>query len=108
MAQTFASYEKVKNDHPFLSCSYLITIWHDLEILSGKRSIWIGHMIEAILKTWIENRDLKPWRALPFLVLWGIWLGHNLITFKDNLRPSFQFLVQIWALMSYFKTPSEN
>jgi hypothetical protein len=36
-------------------------------------------------KDWFTERELKAYRALPYLVVWGIWLAWNAIIFKDQL-----------------------
>lgn len=42
--------------------------------------------------------------SLSFLSLWGIRLVRNSNIIEDTLRPSFQTMAQIWALMSHFRT----
>lgn len=56
------------------------------------------------LMTWFERKDLKIYRTLPFLVLWGVWLAHNLVIFQKKINPTFQTTTQVCSLFQLYQT----
>jgi len=38
---------------------------------------WAIKCHNFISSSWFANKDLKPFKVLPYLVLWGIWLACN-------------------------------
>jgi len=47
--------------------------------------------------------NLKPYRALPYLVMWVSWLAQNSALFEENKVPSFTTSTQVMGLLSYYK-----
>jgi hypothetical protein len=87
----------------FFSCTYSQQIWRDLEGHLGLTNLWNMDTIEGCFSGWFSNTDLKPFQALPFLVLWGIWLAHNSILFEERFVPYFKTSAQVLGLLSYYK-----
>jgi hypothetical protein len=50
------------------------------------------------LRKWFRMEELKAFRVLPRLVLWGIWLSHNDNIFNDKQKPTVQVYSQVYGL----------
>lgn len=48
----------------------------------------------------VQKRELKAYRAIPCLVLWGIWLAHNDSLFNGIQKPTFQVFSQVNGLFN--------
>ena len=38
----------------------------------------------------VTNLPKKPFRAFPFIIVWGIWLSINLVIFDNKVIPQIQ------------------
>jgi hypothetical protein len=54
--------------------------------------LWAGNSIEESLLPWFQAHKLKKYRAIPYLVLWGVWLAQNALIFEKGI--SIQFRLQ--------------
>ena len=68
--------------------------------------MWRGDTMEACLKEWSFNEDLKGIRYLPLILAWGIWLSKNQICFEDSFVFPIKCDLQSISIMSYF--PHDN
>jgi hypothetical protein len=57
-----------------------------MEGLTRLRFVWSGDFKEG-LRIWCENENTKGFRALPLIVVWGIWLARNALIFDDRIIP---------------------
>jgi hypothetical protein len=49
--------------------------------------MWEGRDLEHSWNSWWNNKDYKHLKALPLLVIWGIWLAWNLFILKGVPLP---------------------
>jgi len=59
--------------------------------------------IAGCFSNWFTNMDLKLVGALPYLVLWGIWLAHKSIIFEGKFVPPFKISSQCLSLLPFYK-----
>jgi hypothetical protein len=58
--------------------------------------------VEKFLKNWMSKRELKEWRVVPYLTIWGVWLARNSLIFEEKDIPSFHVAQQIRSMdMAY-------
>jgi hypothetical protein len=68
---------------------------------------WVN--IQACFQTWFTRKDLECLRAVPYLVLWGIWLARNASLFEDSSIPTFKVSTQVMGLLPFYKeAPKTN
>jgi hypothetical protein len=73
--------------HLFLNCRFIIKVWKEISRLLNLHCVWEGRDLEHSWHTWWKKRDYKLLRALPLLVIWGVWLARNSFIFK-GIPPS--------------------
>lgn len=56
------------------------------------------------LKSWYVTNDFKPFRCVPYLVTWKIWLVRNATIFNDRQLPAFVVIARVQALYRFFIT----
>jgi ribonuclease HI len=78
-------------------------VWKDLETSLGFQDLWHKETVDMNFQEWFIRRELNPFREVPFLVTWGIWLAHNSSLFEDKPIPYFQISTQVLALLSVYK-----
>jgi hypothetical protein len=59
--------------------------------------------METCLWTWSQRQHLKGKRAIPILVLRGIWLTQNALLFNQKYIPPFQVSAQVVAIFQVIK-----
>ena len=62
--------------------------------------------MEACLKEWDFNEDLKGIRSLSLILEWGMWLAENQFFFEDSFVFPNKCDLQSISIMSYF--PHDN
>eukprot|EP01018_Ginkgo_biloba_P032610 Gb_14068 [translate_table: standard] len=50
-------------------------------------------------------RELRSYKAAPYLVLWGNWLARNTSIFEGKHTPFYQTSAQVIALLKVYKSP---
>jgi hypothetical protein len=66
-------------DHIFVSCSFSRDAWFEVLQISSGKNRWEQISLEECFFSWISNRYEKACKALPFIVIWGIYLSRNII-----------------------------
>lgn len=93
--------------HFFLSCIYSQQAWKELGSHLGLSNLWCNDSIEACFHDWFSNIFLKPYKTLPFLVMWscgGTWLARNSAVFDDKVTPYFQTFAKVLGVYNFYKT----
>jgi hypothetical protein len=78
-----------------IHCSYTLTVWKELEAQTGLINAWGRESAKVYFRLWCENLQAKPYKALPLINAWGIWLVRNSSLFKDKF-----IYIQICAAQS--------
>ena len=58
------------NLHLGVECSFVKSVWFELESKLKIKNFWVGDSVISCLKTWCLNKYLKHIRSLPILVIW--------------------------------------
>jgi hypothetical protein len=78
-------------------------VWKDLETSLGLQDLWHKVTVDMNFQECFIIRELNPFREVPFLINWGIWLAHNSSLFEDKPIPYFQISTQVLAMLSIYK-----
>ena len=78
-------------------------VWKEVEGNLGFTNLWLKGSLIDNFKEWFDKRELKNFRAVPYLVIWGIYLARNSSIFEDKQTPPFQVIAQAVALLSSFQ-----
>lgn len=70
----------------------------ELGFISGLPSVWTQPTIVDCFKEFFTNPSFLPWKALPLLATWGLWLACNAILFENKYWPPFKITQQAYAL----------
>jgi ribonuclease HI len=65
-----------------LNCRYTIKVWTEVSRLLDLQCNWYGQDLEQAWQNWWATRIYKSLRALPLLIIWGVWLVRNSLIFK--------------------------
>jgi len=57
--------------NPYITYAFTQIVWTEVEGIVGSRDVWQGNTVEERLENWMEKRDLKSFRTLPFVVSRG-------------------------------------
>jgi len=68
--------------HLFLKCRYTIKVWTEVSRILDLHCNWSGQDLEQAWQIWWATRIYKSLRALPLLIIWGVWLVQNTLIFK--------------------------
>jgi ribonuclease HI len=60
------------------------------------------------LRCRFEKKELRAFRSLPCLIIWGIWLARNAQLFEDRQVPTFQVYSQVYVLFQNCRTEVEE
>jgi hypothetical protein len=55
---------------------------------------WFSPSVEECIRQWFQKKELTEDRAIPCLILWGIWLAHDVHLLKINKCPLFKLLLR--------------
>lgn len=78
-------------------------VWCDIELHLDVDHLWDKDSLEDCYHGVSTNRQLKWFRALPILVVWGIWLARNANLFKDSHTPTFKVSQQVLTSLPLYK-----
>jgi hypothetical protein len=70
--------------HLFLKCIFINKVWKETSRLLNLHCVWEGRDLDHSWFTWWKTRAFKHLRALPLLVIWGVWLAQNSFIFKGT------------------------
>jgi hypothetical protein len=59
---------------------------------------WFSPSVEECIRQWFQKKELTEDRAIPCLILWGIWLAHDVHLFENKQVPTFQVVAQVCAI----------
>jgi hypothetical protein len=88
--------------HLFLNCSFIKEVWRNCSRLLGFQCTWNETTLERAWQVWLNQRDYKVVKALPLLILWGVWLAHNSLIFQENPTVPEVTTTQSLAILSYY------
>lgn len=88
-------------DHIFLHCSFSSQIWKDISERLQIGNLWSGFSLEECLKLLFEKDDLKLYKCIPFLAMWGIWTARN--ARRIFISHIFRFLPRYWHCQNIIK-----
>jgi ribonuclease HI len=88
--------------HLFLKCGYVGQVWKVMEILTGQKMFWRGDRVEEALEIWITNQDTDGVKALPVIVLLGVWLARNSAIFEERFITPFLSATQSFNILKSF------
>jgi hypothetical protein len=91
--------------HLFIDCLYIKEVWTKVSRIMKQHFRWIDHSLEQAWRDWWENKELKAYKLLPLLIIWGVWLVRNEVIFKEAfLAPEKTTLKSLAILSSYLPT----
>jgi len=70
-----------------------------MEILTRHKMFWRGDRIEEAIEIWIRNQDTDGVKALPIIVLLGIWLARNSAKFEERFIVPFLSATQSFNIL---------
>lgn len=94
--------------HLFLDCPFSKTTWVEAQNSGFFNSNWCGPQPEATLLVWTNNQDTLSIRALPCIVIWGIWLAQNKVIFQDKWTPPSIVAAQSLGILHFFPRSIEK
>ena len=71
-------------EHIFLHFNLGSEVWVECRRLASIYIIWDGRNIKEAWTSWHSSRVVKDWKALPLIIIWGIWLARNSTIFYEN------------------------
>jgi hypothetical protein len=87
--------------HIFLECRFIKEVWSEVSRLLDLHCSWIGPSLEQAWQDWWSTRNYRGFRALPLLVIWGVWIARNSLIFKGvSLVPEITVAKSISILSS--------
>jgi ribonuclease HI len=105
---SLCKYEGETTIHIFLECRFIIEVWSEVSRLLDLRCNWIDPSLEQVWQDWWSTRIYRGLRALPLLIIWGVWLARNSLIFKGvSLVPEITTAKSI-AILSSLSTPVER
>eukprot|EP00253_Pinus_taeda_P015168 PITA_15168 len=94
--------------HLFISCPFAAHCWNN--IAPSAPSIWNPHhSIVEILNKWRrsypwhsenQNPARRVWNAIPFALLWRIWIAQNSLIFRDKATTTRHVILKATSLAS--------
>jgi hypothetical protein len=86
--------------HIFLECQFIKDVWIEVSRHLKHRCSWNGLSLEQAWQDWWSNRENKVFRALPLLIIWGVWIARNTLIFNESpwLQKSQQLKVLPFSL----------
>lgn len=88
--------------HLFLMCPFTLQPWRDVSSLVGFSFNWLGPSIEEAWRTWVQDHIFKNIKALPIIILWGVWIARNVVIFKDKASLPDIIDAQNLAILAHF------
>jgi hypothetical protein len=99
---SLCKYEGENILHLFLKCRFIKKVWTETSRLLDLHCVWDGRDLEHSWITWWKTRAFKHLRALPLLVIWGVWLAQNSFIFKGTpLSPEISAAKSVSLLSSF-------
>jgi len=62
------------SEHLFLHCPFAHQIWGDINIWLGIQNLCRSIPIDLCLESWFQRIQLRVYRSIPFIVVWGMWM----------------------------------
>ena len=70
--------------HLFLFCQYVIAVRKECSKIFGLTCYWRGDNILLAWEEWRRIVLIDSMKALPLLVIWGVWIAHNNLIFSEK------------------------
>lgn len=68
-----------------MDCGYIKEVMKEWSMICGTAFRWEGSFILEGWHNWCIDPGLRKFRALPLLVIWGVWLARNQYIFSDKV-----------------------
>ena len=89
-------------DHLFLHCQYTQQIWQGVGLALKASFIWPGPNFMETFRLWFVERAYLPYKALPCIISWGVWLAINKTIFQDLRIPLEVIVANILDVFQHF------
>lgn len=97
--------EEQINFHLFHNCPFSVALWAEISSQLGLPPLWSKISLNECFWEFFNNPQLKKWRVLPPLMVWGIWISRSSSFFEGKGRPSFKIVQQVLGMIEYFIVP---
>ena len=87
--------------HLFMECWYIKEVMKECSLICGVAFRWEGTSILEGWHSWCTNPSLWNCRAIPLLIIWGVWLARNQIIFSDKVCPPGITMTKSCGLLSF-------
>ena len=68
----------------FFTCPYIIAVWKECSKIYGLPCRWEGINILQTWENWRISNAEDSMKALPLIVIWGVWLAQNQLIFDEK------------------------
>ena len=70
--------------HLFITCSFSTAVWSDCLSQVGLNHRWDGDTVNSAWDRWWRSFSRSKLKALPLIIIWGIWLARNGAIFENK------------------------
>jgi hypothetical protein len=88
--------------HMFMEFPFTIQVWKEVSARLEHGCIWQGPSIEDSWKDWSASRSNENIKAIPLLIMWGVWLARNVTIFKDTISSLDHIVIHCLDILSHF------
>jgi hypothetical protein len=81
---------------------FFFQTWRVVSSSLGFSCNWLGPSIEEAWRTWVQDHIFKNIKALPLIILWGIWIARNASIFKDKASLPDIIVAQSLTILAHF------
>ena len=58
--------------------------------------------MDDFFSTWWRSEATKAYRAIPFIISWGLWIANNDSIFKDIPKTPFEIAIKVVGIAEHF------
>lgn len=77
-------------------------VWKDALLLLNLQADWGVTSLDDAFSTWWMSEATKDYRAIPFIISWGIWITRNDLIFKDITKTSSEIAIKAVGIADHF------
>jgi hypothetical protein len=88
--------------HLFITFPFTQRVWMEVSANIRQTCSWEGPSLEQAWKDWLHDPRYRELKALPPILIWGIWLARNTTLFLDKASVPEKTVAQSLSILSHF------
>ena len=95
-------------NHLFLECPFSSYIWPEALRTIDCNINWQGQSAEDALRLWMLNQTTNPFKYLPLIISYGVWITRKNAIFQEALTTPPIVVAQAIGILAHFPQEKEE